>query len=224
MVAMLCLGIVENLCRLNGEEMPTSELIETKCCLEDWVGEVGGEEGGVIDVKGMLGLSEVAASMTVSLVCESTVDVSQLSKPSDFLVTSTVCSPRDTRLECEVERRKRYRDRELCDRAGSNVENLPEPVELGEAESAVAGRDARGGCGISMKRPDEVCSIGTWSLPLRPCSGIASACSIEASLESGSLSQRWLEGVGRQLNFLRFAVGNAKATTRLAMRAAIPKK
>ena len=158
---MLCLGIVENLCELNGEETPASEYIETKCGLEDWVGEVGGEEGGVIDVKGMLGLSEVAASMTVSLVCESTVDVSQLSKPSDCLVTSNGCSPRDTRLERDVERRKRYRDRELCDRAGGNVENLPEPAKLGEAESAVVGRDAGGGCGMSMKRPDEVCSIGT---------------------------------------------------------------
>lgn len=125
------------------------------------MGEVGGEDGGVIDVRGMLGLSEVAASMTVSLVCESTVDVSQLSKPSDFLVTSNGCSPREACLEREVERHKRYRDRELCDRAGGNVENLLEPVELGEVESAVAGRDAGGGCGISMKRPDDVCSIGT---------------------------------------------------------------
>lgn len=33
-VAILCLGKVENLCGLNGEEMPTPERIEIKCDLE----------------------------------------------------------------------------------------------------------------------------------------------------------------------------------------------
>ena len=150
---------------------------------------MGGDEGGVIDVNGTFGLSEVTASMTVSLVCESTVDVSQLSNPSDCLVKSEGCSSSDIRLEREVERRKRYRDRELCERAGGGDEYLPDPVRLGGAESAVVGRAIGGGCDISMKRPDEVCSIGTWSLPLRAVPGTFSTCSIDPSLDCGNLSQ-----------------------------------
>ena len=188
-VAMLCPCMAENLGGLNGEETPISEYTDLKCDCDDWVGEVGGDEGGVIDVSGMLGLSEVAASMTVSLVCESTVDVSQLSNPSDCLLKSGGCSSRETRLECEVERRKRYRDRELCERAGGKVANLPEPFKLGDTESAVAGRVVGGGCGTSMKSPDEVCSIGTWSLPLRVAPGPISACSNDPSLDWGNLSQ-----------------------------------